>query len=162
MLLAARWNGSTWSAQSVPNPGGTAGGKLTAVSCPSATACTAVGLSRTSGGVNRYLAERWNGSAWSIQAIVNPSHANLNQLNAVACATVSGCTAVGSFVSSKGTLTIAEGWNGSTWSIQTTANAASRTQSLDGVSCVPTATCTAVGTFKNAAGTYDTLAERKA
>jgi hypothetical protein len=161
MPLAARWNGTTWSAQSVPNPSGTAGGRLTAVSCPSATACTAVGLSRTGGGVNRYLAERWNGSAWTVQAIVNPSHANLNQLNAVSCATVSGCTAVGTFVSKKGTLTLAEGWNGSTWAIQTTANAASRTQSLEGVSCVPTAMCTAVGTYKNASGSYDTLAERR-
>jgi hypothetical protein len=38
-----RWNGSSWALQSTPStPGGAS--ELFGVSCPSATACTAVGF----------------------------------------------------------------------------------------------------------------------
>ena len=42
--LVEHWNGSTWSTVASPTPGGVAGALLTAVSCPSASACWAVGL----------------------------------------------------------------------------------------------------------------------
>src|SRR4051794_16726525 len=41
--LAERRSGETWSVQAVPEPAGASGISLAAVSCASATACTAVG-----------------------------------------------------------------------------------------------------------------------
>lgn len=159
--LVARWSGTGWAMQNLPIPGGAVGGQLTSVSCSSNTMCMTVGLYTNSGLAKRYLADIWNGSTWSLEAIPDPTKSNLNQLNAVSCAAVSGCTAVGSSAGKKGTLTVAEGWNGSVWAVQTTVNPAPTRDYFDGVSCVPTATCTAVGTYQTASGMYDTLAEHK-
>ena len=41
--------------------------RLDAVSCTSASACTAVGAKSNSAG-NATLAERWNGKVWAVQA----------------------------------------------------------------------------------------------
>ncbi len=64
--LAELWNGKTWAIQHTPSPprGNLPGAAayLTAVSCPSATTCVAVGQSNTS-----TLAELWNGKTWAIQ-----------------------------------------------------------------------------------------------
>jgi hypothetical protein len=43
VTLAERWNGSSWAIQSTPNPTGARSNILYGVSCPSTTACTAVG-----------------------------------------------------------------------------------------------------------------------
>ena len=130
MTLAERWNGTSWTVQSTPNPTGaesshlngdlvhlrhgvhrrrelhqlvgTTGtsvdagralerhrlddpahpqpaGRATAilagVSCTSATACTAVGNYRNSAGKLVTLAERWNGTSWTIQPTPNPTGA---------------------------------------------------------------------------------------
>ena len=45
---------------------------LWAVSCTSATACTAVGYYATTSGASAALAERWNGTAWAVQPTPNP------------------------------------------------------------------------------------------
>jgi hypothetical protein len=41
--LAERWNGATWTIESVPNPAGATGAALVSVSCSLAGACTATG-----------------------------------------------------------------------------------------------------------------------
>src|SRR5215472_1813433 len=62
--LIETWNGTRWSiaaAPSVPR------GELFGVSCPSATACAAVGFTTPPGGGNSStLAERWDGTQWSV------------------------------------------------------------------------------------------------
>src|SRR6202030_1256015 len=81
------------------------------VSCPSKDACTAVGLADpgvTSGSTD--LAERWNGTAWSVQNM--PAAPQGGSLVLVSCPTATACTAVGR----TSTGFFAEGWNGSAWS----------------------------------------------
>jgi hypothetical protein len=161
VMLAERWNGSKWTIQSHTNPAGAANSQLVSVSCPTARSCTAVGRYANSALANRFLAEHWNGASWASQTIVDPSHANTNRLYAVSCASASGCTAVGAYGSHGSHLTVAEGWNGSTWSIQQTVNPLPNDYFF-GVSCVPIATCTAVGTdSESLTGVYDTLAEHR-
>ena len=81
--LAERWNGRTWAPTPVPN--GTSGDTLDGVSCASANACTAVGVSRS--------AERWNGSAWTTQ----PTQRHYGgRMQGVSCPSDSKCTSVGS------------------------------------------------------------------
>jgi hypothetical protein len=58
------------------------------VFCTSASQCTAVG-----GTGSAALAERWNGSTWTVQQTAFPPRHKV--LNALSCASASTCTAVG-------------------------------------------------------------------
>lgn len=62
--LVESWNGSAWSVQ--PSGSGSLGGELGTVSCSSAVACMAAGANNLDGSP---LALRWNGRAWSGQAV---------------------------------------------------------------------------------------------
>jgi hypothetical protein len=150
--VAERWNGKEWTLQPLSGPsttGPTVIGLL-GVSCSSGKACTAIGdtFNGTVGGVS--FAERWNGSAWSLQEISNPPEQQFSDLGGVSCASATMCNAVGS--SKKELLSLgkslAELWNGSAWSRQTTAGAPGEANSdLLGVSCATAKACTAVGEY---------------
>jgi hypothetical protein len=141
-LLAESRSGNTWTVLSIPDPGG---GQLTGISCRSASACEAVG-SFNNGGTTETLAEVWNGSNWAIQSTPNPAGATSSQLSEVSCKTASACEAVGQFTSGGATKTLAEGWDGSSWAIQSTPNVGSAATSvLSGVSCPSASVCEAVG-----------------
>ena len=70
---------------------------LTAVSCASSSACSAVGGYGNSSGTQVALAERWDGTSWVIQPTPRlPGGASLLfGLTGVACTSATGCTAVG-------------------------------------------------------------------
>src|SRR5215472_11542342 len=65
--LAEVWNGTAWRIRAVPVPPGGTHSALDGVSCTVATACIAVGYYTSSQGVKVTLAERWNGTSWSVQ-----------------------------------------------------------------------------------------------
>jgi hypothetical protein len=57
--------------------------------------------------------------------------------------------------------TLAERWDGSTWTIQTTRTPSGATGvNLSGVSCTSDTACTAVGSYTNSGGTQMAFAER--
>jgi hypothetical protein len=145
-ILAEAWNGSSWSVMPAPPPAGARRSFLNGVSCASATACTAVGSYQTGSGKHVTLAERWNGTAWSLQPTPNPASPPRSALAAVSCTSASTCTAVGNSVDNSGgnSRTLAERWNGTTWSIQPTPNNP-HGNFLTGVSCPSPAACIAVG-----------------
>ena len=100
-------------------------------------------------------------SGWSIQTTPNPAGGSDFVLSGVSCASASACTAVGGPAQPATTgVTLAEGWNGTTWSIQHTPNPTGvQGSGLGGVSCASATACTAVGgSFNGTAGA--TLAER--
>jgi hypothetical protein len=70
--FAMRWNGLTWSKQSMPQISNVFESELFGVSCPSTQVCTAVGdyeTQQSNPTVALTLAERWvNVSGWSIQS----------------------------------------------------------------------------------------------
>ena len=168
--LAESWNGSTWAIEPTPSlPAGSFGGRLNGVSCPSATDCVAVGYYENSSSIDVPLAERWNGSTWMIQATPTPNGSTGSDLNGVSCASLNACTAVGSIASGNVFLpiskTLAERWDGSTWVIQPTPNPTINgslpSDALNGVSCssgLLSSGCTAVGDY-NSDGNPLTLAE---
>ena len=130
---------SGWSIETTPNPAGGSDVVLNGVSCASASACTAVGASS-----NGTLAERWNGTTWSIQHTPNPAGGSNSILNGGSCTSASACTAVGDYNSGTTGVTLAERWNGTAWSIQTTPNPPGAPVSLlNGVSCASATACTA-------------------
>ena len=150
-----------WSIQSTPPLNGPPQGSLNSVSCTAASACMAVGNYINSSGTGVPVAERRNGTSWTMQAPANPGGSGV--LSGVSCTAANACTAVGNYLNSTGTeVTLAERWNGSNWTIQTTPNPAGATRSLlSGVSCTADGTCTAVGSyFLNGSGTGQTLAEQ--
>ncbi len=149
--LTAKWNGSTWSVVSAPAPSGALQTQLEGVSCTAATACTAVGSYYTTTYTSLPLAERFNGTAWSIQTLATPANAQNITLRGVSCSSATACTAVGSYTSTSTyhNTPLAEQWNGSTWKIQATPQPAAATtgSSLSGVSCKTATTCTAAGSY---------------
>ena len=90
LALAERWDGTTWSLQPVPDPAGATDTILEAVSCPSGTACTAVGVSDA-----HAVAEAWDGAAWALEPVPIPAKAQGTELSGVACTAAATCTAVG-------------------------------------------------------------------
>lgn len=110
LALAERWNGKSWSVQPTRNPVASLAGFLAGVSCPSASACTAVGSYTTSG---PKLVERWNGKRWSVQPTPSPRGAAYSKLLGVSCSSPSACTAVGSYVNKSGPyVPLVERWSG--------------------------------------------------
>jgi subtilisin family serine protease len=158
LTLAARRNAAgEWSQQATPNPAGAKESYLEGVFCTSATLCTAVGYYKNSSGTPVTLAERWNGTEWTIQSTPNPAGATDSRLDGISCTSSSACTAVGSYVNSSGQkVTLAERWNGTEWAIQSTPNPTTNVNYLRDVSCASASECWAVGQ-----GTYK-LGEGKA
>jgi len=92
--LAYRFNGSSWTQQSTPNPSEGVTNVFVDVSCATATACTAAGYWVSSSGSNRTLAAHWNGSNWSLQGTPDPSGAVFSTLAGASCR-LTRCIAVG-------------------------------------------------------------------
>jgi hypothetical protein len=159
--LAEAWNGTAWSVQTTPNPSGANYSLLNGVSCRSANACTAVGgYQNNSSGIAGTVVEAWNGTAWSIQTTPNPGRGFLPSLGGVSCSSATACTAVGDSSQTSNNKTLAEAWNGTAWSVQTTPNPGRGfLPSLGGVSCSSVTACTAVGSYNKSTFAFGTLAE---
>lgn len=150
--LAEIWDGTGWTIESIPVPSGATGLVLWGVSCPTTTMCMAVGTYETGSGV-RALADVWNGSTWTTSTTALPGGATDDFLYAVSCPTTTTCVAVGDQITSSHALTLAEKWNGTTWSVTTTQNASGSTSDfLYGVSCSSTTACLTVGTSVSSSG----------
>jgi len=163
--LAMAWNGSKWAFQSTPTPPQTNNTNLNSVSCVSKNACTAVGYAANSDGVGTIsLAERWNGVKWVIQPTPNPpGEGDETTLNGVSCSSRTACTAVGEFYDpvTSATASLAERWNGTSWTIQHTVNPPGNDVDLFAVSCSSPGACTATGrSFRGAVIGWTSLAER--
>src|SRR5947209_8396029 len=150
---AMGWDGRRWTQESVPNPGlapDSAGQPeaLTGVSCPSSTACTAVG-SNAVGGRVQPLAERWDGSRWSLEEMPEPAGVVVAVLSQVSCASPVTCVAVGSYTTSRAQFfsgALIARWDGVHWTVHTTPGAIE----LTSVSCSSSNACTAVGDSQSA------------
>lgn len=146
--LAELWDGSAWTIQSVLLPSGAESGALTGVSCPAEATCSSVGAYSTPGTGQTPLAEAWDGMNWTIQSTAIPAGSSSSALHAVWCESAKSCSAVGiSASSSGGSLTLAESWDGTSWTVEPTPNPnASSYNGFTNLSCAPEGKpCTAVG-----------------
>ncbi len=159
--LTATWNGTTWTVVPSPNPAGSTQTPLDSVSCLSATSCVAVGSAHLATSTVT-LVEQWNGTAWTLVSSPNPTTSNASVLIGVTCVSGSFCTAVGSATQGTSTVTLAESWNGSVWSIVSTPNvvvAAGSSDVLNSVSCAGASFCEAVGSAADGVHVSQTLVE---
>ena len=156
--LAEAWNGTRWAIEPIASVKNLDSG-LQAISCTSATVCTAVGWFG-SVAAGSTLAETWDGTSWAIHPTPNRGLSQYYDLTGVACTSATACTAIGEAYDpgGKNDVTLALGWNGSKWVIEPTPNPAGGGV-LSGVSCSSPTVCTAVGSYENSSGTSFTLAE---
>jgi hypothetical protein len=149
--LTEEWSGGSWRV--LPVVPVTTNYSLTSVSCVSADSCMAVGG-------NQYdlaVSEWWNGSTWQPVSVPNTGDIFSN-LASVSCVSADSCVAVGySWPSNDQEITMADEWNGHTW---TQLAAPSTGTSLSGLSCPSATDCIAVGGYPNAAGEQVTLGEQ--
>ena len=81
-------------------------------------------------------------------AHAQPPGAAISYLYGVSCTAASSCTAVGSYYNSANVqTTLAEYWDGSTWTIQATPTRFRKGSQLLAVSCTAPGRCTAVGSY---------------
>jgi hypothetical protein len=157
MTWAMRWNGTSWSTQTTPNPAGYGSAELSSVACTSATSCLAVGQ-WTDGPTIVYgtMTMSWNGTTWTLLTTAQPPAGPARpNLASVSCSSAAACTAVGGYGGIDGSSgSVIERWNGSTWTVQTNPSPAG---DLHSVSC-PTATkCVAVGESASGLAAYATV-----
>ena len=149
-ILALSWNGARWSPQVPVDVNHTQPNDLNSIACASPAECFAVGsVGNFNFADHRRLIEKWNGTAWSIQAIGNPKGTLNTFLNSVSCGGPSLCFAVGD-QNDNTDLTPAvllEKWNGTNWSVQPPLPepAGASGIGIRAVSCVSPSDCTAVG-----------------
>ena len=146
LTLAEVWKGKAWALQPTPSPHALPDSGLTGVSCTSASFCSAVGSNFDPvSAVSATLAERWNGTSWSVQSTPSPAGGSFTALNGVSCTTTTACEAVGT-VQQASEEALAEAWDGRSWTIQRgVAPAGAISNFLDAVSCVTASFCEAVG-----------------
>lgn len=108
VTLSERWNGVSWTVQPTPDLGRGRNSHLFGVSCPTTTVCTAVGNYTSRDGTTTPLAERWNGTSWTIQRTPHAAVGKYSGLLRVSCATTKVCTAVGSESNRAGTIPLVE------------------------------------------------------
>jgi hypothetical protein len=152
LAYAATWNGRAWKTRTLPNAKGERQTILEAVSCPRAGRCVAVGEGAEPGA--RTVAELLTGGSWRI--LPTPARTS-SGLIGVDCPGVGRCFAAGF----AGRLSLAETWNGRTWTVQRTPRTPAPfngTQLLH-VSCVSSSRCEAVGSRFNPKNLNRTLAE---
>lgn len=134
---------------------------LASVSCPAVKSCMAVGITTLSGGATGTLAEAWNGTSWSVVSSPNVANSTASQLTSVSCLGSTDCMAVGNTlgVAAGEEQTLAEVWDGTSWSIVSTPATAASIATLNGVSCVSATDCVAVGFTATTTGTVAALIE---
>lgn len=160
--VVERWNGSAWNIQLTRAPFDSKAAGLSGVSCPTATMCMAVGGYNTLIKTENLLIEWWTGDDWTIQSPPSPSAVPDTNLDAVSCSSPVACTAVGTAGNGSGKTTgLIERWDGTTWSLQTSAPPPGATAvELFGVSCPSADDCTAVGLYQDGDTPFRNLAEQ--
>jgi hypothetical protein len=146
--LAERWDDTRWT-NLKPILKTIADGVFNGVSCTTADACTAVGDAglKPADDATVALAERWDGSQWTVQNVPDPAGnagGDINQFEAVSCSSPTACIATGMDAPAANGIrtTLAEGWDRSSWNIHTALP--DEFANLDGVSCTSASACIAV------------------
>jgi hypothetical protein len=145
--LIESWDGSRWSLNHSPSPGGPPGGlnALSAVSCSAAggAICSAVGYeaASTSGHAHAIVEVDHHGT-WSLDLAVGTASSEGSHLYGVSCNLARRCVAVGNLVAGTSDQLLEGDWDGQTWGVVPTPPSA-----VVGVAvtCGSAGTCTEVG-----------------
>ena len=157
--LVEKWDGTSWFIVPSANTGPTDSNILYGVTCVTSTECWAVG---GGGGVGAQqpLIEEWTGTSWTVVSSPNVGPTANNMLRGVTCASTTDCWAVGSYgAGASGLSTLAEQWNGASWTVVSTPNPSTTYSNLlKTITCLSSTECWAVGWY-NTSGGSTTLVE---
>lgn len=141
VTFVERWNGTSWTLQSSPNPVGSTNSVLQNVICEDRNICVAVG-DWINAGTWQPMAQRWNGSSWSLDSPANPSGSSFGLLEGVSCRIT--CLGIGWYTNSEGkNRTLGETRETPSWTQRSIGTPSA--SSLSGISCYGASSCMAVG-----------------
>jgi hypothetical protein len=153
--LVESYDGRHWTTRSSPDEG-KGGAVLSAVSCPSAGDCVAVGYFQpkrqdpsSSATPARFpLVENFEGGKW--RTVSSPAVAPNSALLGVSCPTESSCWAVGDTTTSQGATSPVESFfietnAGGVWRVAPVATPKAMSTNLGSIACSAVASCVAVG-----------------
>jgi len=145
--LIESWDGSRWSVNHSPSPGGPPGGlnALSAVSCTAAggAMCAAVGYEAGSTNSHAHaIVEVDHHGAWSLDLTAGTAASVGSHLYGVSCSFARRCVAVGDLVDGTTDLLLEGNWDGRTWSVVPTPPSANVGVA---VTCSSASMCTEVG-----------------
>jgi hypothetical protein len=146
--LVYRWNGTSWALQTAALPTGATLTQMQGVACLTSTNCQAVGVYTDSLSVQHSLGETWNGTAWSLKTIADPSGGTDPALYDIACYTTpsTGCSAVGGYTGATSIEPLAANYNGTSWSLASVPKATGVSDAtLSGIACASGTVCMADG-----------------
>jgi hypothetical protein len=91
--------------------------------------------------------QSWNGH--DLSTVASPSKSSYNRLTAVSCVSPTSCEALGAnrLPNSTTSVTLAELWNGDTWTVTSSPDHLSSINSVSSVSCVQVKSCEVVGYY---------------
>lgn len=164
--LIERWNGSSWQIVTSPNHTESQQANynhLYGISCAQSSDCWTVGNYESSGVSDGTLVEHWNGSSWSIMPSPNgPASVHASTLISVTCLSLTNCWSSGLYYSSRNQVqTLTETWNGSVWSVVSSANTSEdERNSAYSIACTASSKCWMVGDFSPQSTLAQTLIER--
>jgi hypothetical protein len=153
-VLIEHWDGSSWRLSRGKDPG-TSRNLLLGVAVVAPDDVWAVGYQANDGQPRLTLTEHWNGSSWAV--VPSPNRGNgENLLYAVAAVSTHEVWAVGSSDrATGGEDTLVERWNGASWSIVPSPNAAT-----DGSNQLRGITSTGAGALVAVGSSYDGIITR--
>jgi hypothetical protein len=141
-----RWNGTKWAGGFVPVPPEHKNSTLNDISCISETSCLAVGTYLSNSGKSLPIADKWNGSSWSLTE--NPPLGSNTEAwgNGVSCVSSTECWAVGEGKKGSAFAPWGAKWTGTKWETTSIPLApTSEGAQLRDVDCVSSLHCRAVG-----------------
>jgi hypothetical protein len=146
LSLAEVWDGASWQTVPAVQPKGALASLMSGVSC-AGFRCYASGFYLNGQQKQLGFAAQWNGSAWTLESTPTPRAAVAVSLFTISCPAATDCVAAGGYLNqSQVGVTLAESWNGASWTLQqmpTPKGGASN--ELLGVSCGSAQSCAAVG-----------------
>jgi hypothetical protein len=111
----------------------------------------AVGFAVRPAATVRILAERWNGSRWTVIRIPSLPRSSWAELVSIWCGDRTDCTAVGGYIPravDAQERPLAEHWNGHAWTVDHVPNPrAENGSALTGVDCLQAGLCEGVGEY---------------
>ena len=102
-------------------------------------------------------AQKWNGTNWTLLTTPDTSGTQDNELTGVSCTSATFCLAVGAAGPTSQRVTLAQKWNGTSWTMRTSPDPGTATNGLSAVSCPTTTFCMAVGFTADTASPEQTL-----
>ena len=146
--LAEHWDGSSWSVVPTADVGATQSDSLLSVQCPASNDCWAVSYYYDPAAqLDQTLIERWDGSAWTIAGSPDSSSSEVNAFFTIACVSAVDCWTAGTYAPGLNFQTLAAHWDGSAWTIASSANATWPQGYLTSTTCVAASDCWAVGRY---------------